>query len=77
MIALLTPNQIQELEELHIDPRDIEIDIVYNSKTSNINLPECFKEQIFKLMYGVNINQVAFVDNNNMNWNINNIIFRV
>ena len=77
MITILSPPQIQKIERdtPQIDPRDIELDILYNSPVSAIYLPDCFKEQIFKELYGVKLDQVKFKDNNKLNWKFNNIIF--
>ena len=77
MISILSPPQIQKIEQEtpQIDPRDIELDILYNSSVSAIYLPDCFKEQIFKELYGVELDQVNFKDGNKFNWKFNNIIF--
>jgi hypothetical protein len=77
MISILTPPQIQIIERdtPQIDPRDIELDILYNSPVSAIYLPDCFKEQIFKELYGIGLDQAIFKDNNTSNWKFNNIVF--
>jgi hypothetical protein len=78
MIAILSPAQINKLEIDYpsLDPRDIECDIVYNSKATPINIPDCFLPNLFKELYGVSIDQITFKDNNKSNWEFKNINFR-
>ena len=77
MINILSPTQIQNIEKYTpcLDPRDVELDILYNSPVSAIYLPDCFKEQIFKELYGVELDNVKFKDGNKFNWIFNNIVF--
>lgn len=77
MIRILNPEQLINLEQNYptLDPRDIELDILCNSKLKNIKIPDCFIAPIFKEIYGVELDEVKFRDNNNLNWDYENIIF--
>lgn len=78
MIGILSPTQLKLInhETPMLDPSDIEYDIVYNSNATPINIPDCFKDQIFKELYGVDIDNVKFADGDKLNWKFSNILFR-
>jgi hypothetical protein len=71
----ITKARMYFLENNLCDIDDQEFMRVINSSIVNLKLPNVFTKSLFKSIYGVNIKDVIFKNNDCLDWEFSNIIF--